>query len=94
MAQVTGSGYGQKEMGGPMRRVALVLSAFILIFAAEKAEACGGLFCGNTPVDQTAERILFEVNNDNTTSAVIEIPATAVTIFSRRLIRNASGTLT
>ena len=31
------------------------------------AEACGGFFCGRQPVDQTAERILFEVGSDTVT---------------------------
>lgn len=31
------------------------------------AEACGGFFCGQQPVDQTAERILFEVGEDSVT---------------------------
>jgi len=32
---------------------------------SSESEACGGLFCGRTPVDQTAERILFEVADDS-----------------------------
>jgi hypothetical protein len=31
------------------------------------AAACGGFFCGQQPVDQTAERILFEVNDGSVT---------------------------
>ena len=31
------------------------------------AAACGGFFCGQQPVDQTAERILFEVGQDSVT---------------------------
>jgi len=31
------------------------------------AAACGGFFCGRQPVDQTAERILFEVGQDSVT---------------------------
>lgn len=31
------------------------------------AAACGGFFCGRQPVDQTAERILFEVGPDSVT---------------------------
>jgi hypothetical protein len=39
------------------------------------ALACGGLFCSgvNTPVVQTAERVLFEVHGDGTVTAVVEI---------------------
>jgi hypothetical protein len=34
---------------------------------AAPAGACGGFFCGQQPVDQTAERILFEVGQDSVT---------------------------
>lgn len=34
---------------------------------AHEARACGGFFCGQQPVDQTAERILFEVGPDSVT---------------------------
>ena len=34
---------------------------------APEAQACGGFFCGQQPVDQTAERILFEVGQDTVT---------------------------
>ena len=42
----------------------LVISLFAY---ASEAEACGGFFCGRQPVDQTAERILFEVADDSIT---------------------------
>ena len=37
---------------------------------APAAKACGGFFCGRQPVDQTAERIVFKVNDDSTTMVV------------------------
>jgi hypothetical protein len=37
---------------------------------APLASACGGFFCGRQPVDQTAERILFKVNQDSVTMIV------------------------
>ena len=37
------------------------------------AEACGGLFCQNVPVDQQGERIIFTVNDDATISAIVQI---------------------
>ena len=40
------------------------------------ALACGGLFCQTQPVEQNAERILFEVNPDGTVTAVVEITFT------------------
>jgi len=38
-----------------------------LLLTSSDAEACGGFFCGRQPVDQTAERILFEVGSDSVT---------------------------
>jgi len=38
-----------------------------LAFHAAPAAACGGFFCGQQPVDQTAERILFEVGESSVT---------------------------
>jgi hypothetical protein len=38
-----------------------------LALHAPPALACGGFFCGQQPVDQTAERILFEVGADSVT---------------------------
>jgi hypothetical protein len=37
------------------------------VLRSEEARACGGFFCGRQPVDQTAERILFEVGQDSVT---------------------------
>ncbi len=44
-----------------------MLSALGLSTWSEDALACGGFFCGRQPVDQTAERILFEVGSDSVT---------------------------
>jgi hypothetical protein len=39
-----------------------------------QAHACGGFFCNNvTPVVQTAERILFRINDDGTMTTVVEV---------------------
>tara|TARA_Y100001968_G_scaffold326441_1_gene369504 strand:- start:75 stop:1937 length:1863 start_codon:yes stop_codon:yes gene_type:complete len=40
------------------------------------ALACGGFFCSQVNVDQTAERILFEVNPDGTITLTVEISLT------------------
>ena len=40
------------------------------------AEACGGFFCTNVPVDQNAERIIFTQNGDSTISAYVQIAYT------------------
>ncbi|HKO90028.1 MAG TPA: DUF2330 domain-containing protein, partial [Polyangiaceae bacterium] len=37
------------------------------LLGSSDADACGGFFCGRQPVDQTAERILFEVGQDSVT---------------------------
>ncbi len=52
-----------------LRRLALSGAAIALpslLFTAP-ADACGGFFCGRQPVDQSAERILFEVGEDSVT---------------------------
>src|SRR3954453_15184245 len=38
-----------------------------VLLTSSDAQACGGFFCGSQPVDQTAERILFEVGEDSVT---------------------------
>lgn len=46
----------------------LLGSVAAAVFAhSPAARACGGFFCGRQPVDQTAERILFEVGQDSVT---------------------------
>lgn len=42
-------------------------AALAVLLRAPAAPACGGFFCGRQPVDQTAERILFEVHTDSVT---------------------------
>ncbi|MFP4598914.1 MAG: DUF2330 domain-containing protein [Persicimonas sp.] len=40
----------------------------------QKAEACGGFFCNQQqPVDQSAERIIFSQNSDDTVTAAVQI---------------------
>lgn len=49
-------------------RSSLGLAALLLVaLNTPHAEACGGFFCGQAPVDQTAERILFEVDQSSVT---------------------------
>jgi hypothetical protein len=55
----------------------VLLGALVLAgAAAETADACGGLFCQNSPVDQNAERIIFTQNADGSVSAIIQIQYT------------------
>ncbi len=55
-----------------MSRPVLVLIAVLLTPAP--ALACGGFFCNVVdPVIQTAERVLFRVNDDGTVTTVVEI---------------------
>jgi hypothetical protein len=35
--------------------------------------ACGGFFCTNAPIDQSAERIIFTMNGDGTITAIVGI---------------------
>ncbi len=53
--------------------VASFAAASVLVAAAPDARACGGLFCSSTPVDQTAEHILFTINSDDTVTAIVQI---------------------
>ena len=57
---------------------AALLVVFVVLGAVQTqtAEACGGLFCQNSPVDQNAERIIFTQNRDGTVSAIIQIQYT------------------
>ena len=47
----------------PMNRLLFCSAVLAMLAQTSASEACGGLFCSNTPVDQTAERILFEVGD-------------------------------
>ncbi len=54
----------------------LALIAVVVGLAAPPAVACGGLFCSSvqsTPVDQTQERILFEVHADGSVTSTVEV---------------------
>jgi hypothetical protein len=51
----------------------LAALGFVLAGAPRSAEACGGFFCSSTPVDQTAEHILFTVNGDHTVTQYVQI---------------------
>jgi hypothetical protein len=51
---------------------ALAAFAGIALTPAE-AYACGGFFCSLSPVDQTAEHIVFTVNGDHTVTAYVQI---------------------
>jgi hypothetical protein len=53
----------------------LIFSAIGLLLSSSKenAEACGGFFCSNTPIDQNAERIIFTINGDGTITAIVGI---------------------
>ena len=54
------------------RTAAVLAVGFALAaFAAPKAaEACGGFFCSQTPIDQSAERIIFAQNGEDVISYV------------------------
>jgi hypothetical protein len=61
-----------------MSRYTKGLVLFVVIFGVfvllpTFASACGGFFCTTTPIDQSAERIIFTVNGDGTITAIVGI---------------------
>lgn len=56
-----------------MRRLFLFLLCASLLWMVGVVSACGGFFCANIPIDQSAERIIFTINNDDTISAIVGI---------------------
>jgi Uncharacterized protein conserved in bacteria (DUF2330) len=52
---------------------AAILTLLAVFWASERASACGGFFCNSSPVDQSAERIIFVVNDDGTTDMIVQI---------------------
>ncbi len=56
--------------------MAFLIGFILAVQDSERAFACGGLFCQNSPVDQNAERIIFTQNGDETISAYIQIEYT------------------
>jgi hypothetical protein len=69
--------------GGTMLKRSVTISACALaactaalLMSPKPAHACGGLFCTIDPVDQNAERILFEVHPDGPVTATVEISYT------------------
>lgn len=58
------------SMNRLIRSTALALAA---VLAPSAALACGGFFCSQTPVDQSAERIIFRQPDAETVESLIEI---------------------
>lgn len=56
-----------------MRRFILLTLCTSLLSIVGVASACGGFFCTNVPIDQSAERIIFTINGDDTISAIVGI---------------------
>ena len=56
-----------------MRRFILIVFCTSLLSIVGTASACGGFFCTNVPIDQSAERIIFTINGDDTISAIVGI---------------------
>ncbi len=53
----------------------LAMATAVLLTPTE-AEACGGFFCGQQPVDQQAERVVFAMNGDGTVTMISQISYT------------------
>jgi hypothetical protein len=56
-----------------MRRLILFAICTCLLWMVGIVSACGGFFCTNAPIDQSAERIIFTINDDDTLSAIVGI---------------------
>lgn len=59
-----------------MRRMLAAAAAsagLVLVGVPDTAQACGGFFCSQMPVDQSAEVIVFTVNPDRTVTMVVQI---------------------
>jgi len=54
----------------------LLVVVLAVLLAPVPGLACGGFFCSQVNVDQTSERILFEVNPDATITLTVEISLT------------------
>jgi MYXO-CTERM domain-containing protein len=53
---------------------ALALAGSAILLRPAPVEACGGFFCGQQPVDQNAERVIFAVDRDaGTTDMIVQI---------------------
>lgn len=54
--------------------LAAVGASLLSPLTPSRARACGGFFCGQQPVDQTAERVVFAVDREaNTTDMIVQI---------------------
>src|SRR2546423_9625577 len=55
-----------------MKRLALFAIAFAGsgIFLPRAAQACGGFFCNQVPVDQSGEQILFSIDGSHVTAHI------------------------
>ncbi len=62
-----------RGLGAKAFLAGLACAASAMMIWPKAAEACGGFFCSRTPVDQTAERIIFTVNGDGTITAYVQI---------------------
>lgn len=54
-------------------QAALIVAVFILIITPTVIWACGGLFSSGFNAEQSAERMIFGVNNDGTITAVVSL---------------------
>jgi MYXO-CTERM domain-containing protein len=63
----------EERVDDAMRRLLWTIPFFAAALAAypTRAEACGGFFCGGTPIDQTGEKIAFAVKDGKITAQVL-----------------------
>ncbi|MBW2464359.1 MAG: DUF2330 domain-containing protein, partial [Deltaproteobacteria bacterium] len=55
---------------------ALLASSAAVLLMPSPADACGGFFCGQQPVDQQAERIVFAVHDSGDVTMITQIAYT------------------
>jgi len=62
-------------MATPWARVTVAAALGLLFWsgAPPASRACGGFFCSQNPIDQTAEQIIFAINGDGTITAYVQI---------------------
>jgi MYXO-CTERM domain-containing protein len=73
-----GLGRGERQEEMTMKWIlgsggALLVAAGCSLWLPSPVAACGGFFCGQQPVDQQAERVVFAINADGTTTMVVQI---------------------
>jgi len=65
--------------------------ALAMLLTPSRVDACGGFFCSASPVDQSAERIVFAVDEQTQRTDMIVQISTAPLCMPRTASLNATG---